>query len=124
MAIHLNANEFASIRFYGITQDPETHSYVMVLQYVESGNLREYLKINFNNINWDQKLKNLCELSFRLMNIHKLDIVHQDFHPGNILSYNFTDSMAISNFGLSKLIRANPNNPEKKNIFGVLLQTY
>ncbi|RHZ74118.1 hypothetical protein Glove_227g162 [Diversispora epigaea] len=124
MEIHLKTytKHYASIRFYGITQDPETHSYMMVLQYAHDGNLREYLKINFNNINWKQKLYNLYYLSENLKNIHKLDIVHQDFHPGNILSYNFENPtlMYISDFGLSKLMGANPNNPEKKNIFGVL----
>ncbi|RHZ85976.1 hypothetical protein Glove_57g40 [Diversispora epigaea] len=94
---------------------------MMVLEYAKDGNLREHLKINFNNINWKQKLYNLFRLSERLMNIHKLDIVHQDFHPGNILSSNFKGGFIfISDFGLSKLIGANPNNPEKKNIFGVL----
>ncbi|RHZ70123.1 hypothetical protein Glove_275g47 [Diversispora epigaea] len=102
MAIHLKIytgsnNNYKSIRFYGITQDPETHSYMMVLDYAKDGNLREYLKINFNNIDWRQKLNNLWNLSYRLIVIHKLDIVHQDFHPGT-----------------------NPNNPEKKNIVGVL----
>ncbi|RHZ84551.1 hypothetical protein Glove_79g73 [Diversispora epigaea] len=123
MEIHLKIdnNYDASLRFFGITQDPETHSYIMVLEYAEGGNLREYLKINFNNINWKQKLDNLYDLSANLMSIHELDIVHQDFHPGNILSYNFKSSyITISDFGLSKLIGANPNNPEKKNIFGVL----
>ncbi|RHZ85411.1 hypothetical protein Glove_66g129 [Diversispora epigaea] len=124
MAIHLKTNKkysSATIRFYGITQDPETHSCMMVLQYARDGNLREYLKINFNNINWGQKLYNLRNLSFDLMNIHELDIVHRDFHPGNILSSNFKDNiMYISDFGLSKLISENPNNPEKKKIFGVL----
>ncbi|RHZ79142.1 hypothetical protein Glove_151g57 [Diversispora epigaea] len=109
-----------SIRFYGITQDPETHSHMMVLQYAKDGNLREYLKINFNNINWEQKLYNLQELSKRLMNIHELDIVHQDLHPGNILSSNFRGSLEISDFGLSKLIGENLNNPEKNNVVGVL----
>ncbi|RHZ80192.1 hypothetical protein Glove_139g279 [Diversispora epigaea] len=94
---------FTSIRFYGITQDPETHSYMMVLQYAKDGNLREYLKINFNNINWEQKLLYLWSLSFNLMNIHELDIVHQDFHPGNILSSDFEDIMCISDFGLKVL---------------------
>ncbi|RHZ85804.1 hypothetical protein Glove_60g61 [Diversispora epigaea] len=92
----------------------------MVLEYAADGNLRENLKINFNNINWLQKLHNLWRLSERLRDIHKLGIVHQDFHPGNILSFNFKNNMWISDFGLSKLIRANPNNPEKKNIVGVL----
>ncbi|RHZ88620.1 hypothetical protein Glove_21g171 [Diversispora epigaea] len=124
MEIHLKIFiNYASIRFYGITQDLKTHSYMMVLAYAKDGNLREYLKINFNNINWRQKLQNLYHLSGNLMNTHKLDIVHQDFHPGNILASDFKDyyySIFISDFGLSKLIGANPNNPERKNIFGVL----
>ncbi|RHZ83798.1 hypothetical protein Glove_87g12 [Diversispora epigaea] len=109
MTIHFKTNRSGSIQFYGITQDAETHSYMMVLKYAKDGNLREYLKINFNNMNWKQKLDNLYLLSHDLMNIHNLDIVHQDFHPENILSSNFKDN-----------IMANPNNPEKKNIFGVL----
>ncbi|RHZ88956.1 hypothetical protein Glove_19g418 [Diversispora epigaea] len=124
MEIHFKAytgsDVITSIQFYGITQDPETHSYMMVLRYAKDGNLREYLKNNFNNINWLQKLDNLYLLSYNLVRIHKLDIVHQDFHPGNILSFNFKDSLIISDFGLSKLIVTNPNNPEKKNIVGVL----
>ncbi|RHZ58640.1 hypothetical protein Glove_372g123 [Diversispora epigaea] len=123
MEIHLTTQtQITSIRFYGITLDPETNKYIMVLEYAEDGNLREYLKTNFNNINLKQKLRSLRELSLRLMNIHKLDIVHQDFHPGNILSTNFKSStfIKISDFGLSKIIKENPNNPEKKNIFGVL----
>ncbi|RHZ80735.1 hypothetical protein Glove_132g285 [Diversispora epigaea] len=121
MEIHLkiyNEYFYTSIEFYGITQDPETHSYTMVLDYAKDENLREYLKINFNNIDWGQKLYNLHDLSCKLRNIHELDIVHQDFHPGNILSSSFkSDDIMISDFGL---IGANPNNPEKKNIFGVL----
>ncbi|RHZ69219.1 hypothetical protein Glove_286g6 [Diversispora epigaea] len=122
MEIHLKtysgSNVSATIRFYGITQDPETHSYMMVLDYAKDGNLREYLKINFNN--WFQKLNHLWVLSDRLMNIHKLDIIHQDFHPGNILSSDFEGNLQISDFGLSKLIGENQNIPEKKNIVGVL----
>ncbi|RHZ72885.1 hypothetical protein Glove_236g24 [Diversispora epigaea] len=76
---------------------------MMVLEYAADGNLREYLKINFNNINWFQKLDNLRKLSERLMNIHKLGIVHQDFHLGNILSYNFKSDLRISDFGLKVL---------------------
>src|SRR3954453_12561591 len=89
MKIHLKTHDAGSIQFYGITQDPETHSYMMVLEYAKDGNLREYLKINFNNINWVKKLSNLWSLSSKLKKIHELDIVHQDFHPGNILSPDF-----------------------------------
>ncbi|RHZ83883.1 hypothetical protein Glove_87g131 [Diversispora epigaea] len=110
----------ASIRFLWNIQDPEIHSYMMVLEYAADGNLREYLKINFNNINWLQKLNNLWFLSLNLMRIHELDIVHQDFHPGNILSSSFkSDDIKISDFGLSKLIGANPNNSKKKEFFWI-----
>ncbi|RHZ81577.1 hypothetical protein Glove_117g58 [Diversispora epigaea] len=118
----LNETDNSSIRFHGITLDEtgSKHKHMMVLQYARDGNLREYLKINFNNINWFQKLQKLWEISLRLTNIHALDIVHRNFHPGNILSSNFENSIRISDFGLSKLIRVNQNIPEKKNIFGVL----
>ncbi|RHZ56979.1 hypothetical protein Glove_395g18 [Diversispora epigaea] len=119
MTIHLKLHSDTSAYFYGITQDPETHKYMMVLYYANDGNLREYLKNNFNNINWGQKLACLHRLSLELSKIHKLDIVHKDFHPGNILSPDFENDLFISDFGLSKLIEENPNNPEKK-IFGVL----
>ncbi|RHZ84348.1 hypothetical protein Glove_83g44 [Diversispora epigaea] len=48
---------------------------MIVLKYAKDGNLREYLKINFNNISWKQKLYNL-----------------------------YPNSMSISDFGLSKLV--------------------
>ncbi|RHZ50871.1 hypothetical protein Glove_490g57 [Diversispora epigaea] len=68
---------------------------VVLKKICKDGNFREYLKINFKNINWKQKLCNLSYLSRSFIGIHKLDIVHQDFHPGNILSKNFTNSYPL-----------------------------
>ncbi|RHZ73602.1 hypothetical protein Glove_230g200 [Diversispora epigaea] len=45
----------ASISFNRITQDPETLIYDG-FRLCGNGNLREYLKINFNNFDWEQKL--------------------------------------------------------------------
>ncbi|RHZ80123.1 hypothetical protein Glove_139g351 [Diversispora epigaea] len=124
MAIHLRImGEGSSIRFFGITEDPETHKYMMVLDYLEDGNLRNYLNNNFQDINWEKKLYYLNDLAWKFTAIHVLDITHQDFHPGNILSRNFKDSvddLHISDFGLSKLIGKNVENPQKRNVFGVL----
>ncbi|RHZ85061.1 hypothetical protein Glove_71g76 [Diversispora epigaea] len=112
---------YSSISFYGITRDPETHKYMMVLEYLKGGNLRNYLNNNFKNISWLKKLKYLENLTSNFQEIHKFDIVHQDFHPGNILSYNFNRNyLYISDFGLSKLIEKNVENPQKRNVFGVL----
>ncbi|RHZ83889.1 hypothetical protein Glove_87g6 [Diversispora epigaea] len=122
--IHLKTRsdgEFVSIRTYGITKDSETNEYILVLQYMDGGNLRDYLKNNFNIIDWKLKLSYLNELASNFSKIHKLDIIHHDFHPGNILSYNFKSSILyISDFGLSKLIGQDIKNPEKREIFGVM----
>ncbi|RHZ67758.1 hypothetical protein Glove_299g105 [Diversispora epigaea] len=125
IAIHLKASRNnASIQIYGITRDPETNEYIIVLQYMSNGNLRDYLKNNFNNINWKLKLGYLHRLAYGFKNIHKLDIIHRDFHPGNILSLDFKEyySLSISDFGLSKLIEQEHDvkKPEKRQIFGVL----
>ncbi|RHZ80391.1 hypothetical protein Glove_136g60 [Diversispora epigaea] len=76
------------------------------------GNREVALKKFENFVNFNDVLN--------LMNIYELDIVHQNFYPGNILSSDSKNFMDISDFGLIKLIEANLNNPEKKNIFVVL----
>ncbi|CAB5396011.1 unnamed protein product [Rhizophagus irregularis] len=43
------------IGFYGITQDPKTKDYMMILDYAEDGSLRDYLDKNYSILNWDKK---------------------------------------------------------------------
>ncbi|RHZ44894.1 hypothetical protein Glove_707g70 [Diversispora epigaea] len=121
MSIHFKTNlSHRFIRFYGITKDPETNKYMMVLEYMPDGNFRDYLKNNFDNIDWDYKLYYLCYLAYNFKQFHIFDIVHQDFHPGNILSRNFMSDIQISDFGLSKIVGQSLENSNNRNIFGVL----
>ncbi|RHZ69926.1 hypothetical protein Glove_276g61 [Diversispora epigaea] len=122
VAIHSRTmGTYSSIRLFGITKDPETRKCMMVLNYLEGGNLRNHLNNNFNSIGWSNKLFDLRDLAFNFKEIHELNIVHHDFHPGNILSSNFNFyNLYISDFGLSKLIGKNGKNPQKRNVFGVL----
>ncbi|RHZ84936.1 hypothetical protein Glove_74g204 [Diversispora epigaea] len=120
MIIHLRANSrsIASTSLYGITKDPKTQEYMIVLHYYKGGSLRSYLNNNFKNIHWDNKLSYLHDLTYKFSQIHKIDIVHRDFHPGNILKYDLEyNSTCISDFGLSKLIT---KNSQKNTISGVL----
>ncbi|RHZ88725.1 hypothetical protein Glove_21g181 [Diversispora epigaea] len=118
IAIHLKSMDFFhSVLMYGITKDPETDKYMIVLQYMSDGNLRNYLK---NNINWDDKLFYLYKLANNFKDFHRLGIVHQDLHPGNILSFDFKNHLFISDFGLSKIVGQNSENSNKRNICGVL----
>ena len=72
------------IQCYGITKDPETNNFMMVMQYANNGSLRQSLNKNFNSMNWRNKFYILYNISEGLKNIHKKRLIHQDFHSGNI----------------------------------------
>jgi serine/threonine protein kinase len=103
------------IKCYGITQDPITHNYAIVLQYMENGDLRKYLKRTANSITWNQRLNKIYDICLALNNIHVHELIHKDLHPGNI----FIDSTFayIGDFGFC--MPANENST-KKNIYGVM----
>jgi hypothetical protein len=51
------------LRFYGLTKDPETGEFMMIIQFADKGNLRNSLSNNFNNILWKDKIELLYDLS-------------------------------------------------------------
>jgi len=77
-------------KYWGITQDPETQDFVIVMNYYDSGDLRHYLSQDFYNISWINKLYVLEDITNGLTNIHFLNIVHKDIHSGNILLKNLS----------------------------------
>ena len=45
------------LKFYGMTKDPETEEFMMIMQFADDGNLRSILSKNFKNILWGDKIK-------------------------------------------------------------------
>ncbi|GES80840.1 kinase-like domain-containing protein [Rhizophagus clarus] len=77
----IKSNEI--INLYGITKNPDTLDYMLVVEYANEGNLRGCLtEIIYN---WNQKLYMLFEIIIGLNNIHKEGLIHYNFHDGNIL---------------------------------------
>src|SRR5688572_2658039 len=74
------------VRCYGITKDPETNNFMMVMEYAQLGSLRQHLNNSFNSLDWHNKLSNLRHIAYGLMTIHEKGLIHQDFHCGNILN--------------------------------------
>ncbi|POG79175.1 kinase-like domain-containing protein, partial [Rhizophagus irregularis DAOM 181602=DAOM 197198] len=107
------------LKFYGMTKDPETKEFMMIIEFAKIGNLRCFLSSNFKNILWKDKINYLHGLSQDLKYLHKLGYFHKDFHSGNILlNYeNNENTSYISDFGLS-----GPSNEQKSDnkICGVL----
>ena len=98
----------------GITQDPDTKDYMMVIYYCENGNLRRYLNQSGTK-NCESKIEKLMYIARGLLDIHNAEKVHKDFHSGNIL---FNDKFAlISDLGMCQ--PAN-NEAKKEGIYGVL----
>ena len=103
------------IKCFGVTQDPITHNHAFVLQYMENGDLRSYLKRTINSLTWKRRLDNIYDVCLALKNIHIHNLMHKDLHPGNI----FVDSTFayIGDFGLCMPANENLSN---LNIYGVI----
>ena len=104
---------------YGITQDPKTNRFMMIMYYARDGSLRQYLNNRFNSMNWRDKLHNLHQIARGLNEIHDNKLIHHDFHCGNILSTSKI-SIYITDLGLCQPANANPSQNDEKNIYGVL----
>ena len=85
---------------------------MMILQFIEHGNLRYFLSNNFKNNLWNNKMGWLRFISLDLHNLHELGYCHKDFHSGNILQSN---NPFLSDFGLS-----GPSEVNFKNVTNVI----
>ncbi|EXX58464.1 Ypk2p [Rhizophagus irregularis DAOM 197198w] len=112
----INTNYIAE--FYGVTQDPETKNYMMVLNYAENGSLRNYLDKEYSKLNWSKKIDYLRDIILGLKCIHEKELIHRDLHIGNILKFKY--KTAIADMGLCKPANYNELENAKNNIYGVL----
>src|SRR5436190_300596 len=111
------------VQCYGITKDPETQDFMMVMAYAENGSLRQHLNNSFHSLNWNDKLKDLMGIALGLRTIHEKGLIHHDFHCGNILN-NYKDSggfpSKITDLGLCKPADEINSQSKDKRIYGVL----
>ncbi|EXX66211.1 Ypk2p [Rhizophagus irregularis DAOM 197198w] len=110
--------EISVAKVYGITHDPETKNYMMVLEYAENGSLRTYLDKNRYELTWSAKLVNLWHITLGLKSIHEKELIHRDLHIGNILS--FGSQVTVTDMGLCKPADYNASENTKNSIYGVL----
>src|SRR4051794_3685733 len=89
----------------------------MVMEYMPEGDLRKYLGNNIRTLNLEDKFSHLVKIAQGLKDIHSKNLVHRDFHSGNILKGIEKTSCLITDLGLCKPV--NEASQEKK-VFGVM----
>ncbi|GBB99038.1 hypothetical protein RclHR1_00340029 [Rhizophagus clarus] len=103
---NLNFNDYNKIStYYGITQNPITQNFLIIMKYYEYGSLAQYITNNFFDMSWMTKLIILNDITFGLKTIHDANIIHKDYHSGNIfldIKYDDWLSAITGDLGLSK----------------------
>ena len=76
---------------------------MLIMDYYESGDLTYYIINDFFNIDWNNKLIILSDIIRGLEELHDANIVHKDYHSGNILINKLGITMAVAgDLGTSK----------------------
>ncbi|RGB40415.1 kinase-like domain-containing protein [Rhizophagus diaphanus] len=80
---------------------------MIIMPYHDSGDLIHYITKGFYNIHWYTKIFRLRDIALGLEQIHELNIIHKDFHSGNIFfnnqaNYFITGRVVIGDLGISK----------------------
>ncbi|RUS29803.1 kinase-like domain-containing protein [Jimgerdemannia flammicorona] len=88
-------------RCYGISRDPRTNAYILVMKYAENGSLSDYLKKSVGHFTWIDKLTLAFQIAEALDYIHDKGVIHRDLHSGNIL-VKASGKAVLADFGLSR----------------------
>ncbi|GES94385.1 kinase-like domain-containing protein [Rhizophagus clarus] len=93
------------VRCFGISQNPETKAYIMVMEYIPYGSLDKY---DITNMIWKDRIKALLDISNGLEQLHECNLTHQDFHPGNLL-FSIQKNLLITDLGLCGAVNEKSN---------------
>ncbi|CAG8590920.1 399_t:CDS:2 [Ambispora leptoticha] len=61
------------VKCHGISQDPRSENYLMVMDYMKDGNLRDFLKNRYSELSFEDKLEKLHSIAFgKLINTKQI----------------------------------------------------
>ncbi|KAG0353564.1 kinase-like domain-containing protein [Gamsiella multidivaricata] len=91
------------VQFYGVTFPPGLNKMCIVTKYADKGSLTWHLKVEYQNLTWDDKLRLATQISSGIARLHQEGIYHRDLHGGNILIDDQGNAM-LTDFGASTIM--------------------
>ncbi|GET02104.1 kinase-like domain-containing protein [Rhizophagus clarus] len=73
------------ISFLGISKNDT--GYIMLLEYANEGNLRDYLTKKFESLEWEKKIRMVLDITCGLQCLHLEGIIHRDLAINNLILY-------------------------------------
>ncbi|CAG8765565.1 6753_t:CDS:1, partial [Dentiscutata heterogama] len=106
----------------GVTKNPNTSKYIIVLKYAQYGNLRDHLQ-QISCWKWEKRLFALYHIISGLVGVHESGLVHKDLHGGNILLYGILEDYYVALVSDLGLAVPSHHMPKKKELYGVIPYT-
>ncbi|RHZ59700.1 hypothetical protein Glove_362g36 [Diversispora epigaea] len=100
LSFTLDKTSSCLVNCYGLTKDPTTQDYMLVLNYHQT-DLRHFLKDNYQSLTLLQKYKIIFGITDSLCEVHEQNISHRDLHSGNFLYDANVSAWYISDLGFS-----------------------
>ncbi|XP_053549652.1 tyrosine-protein kinase JAK1 [Bombina bombina] len=91
------------VKYKGICAEDGGNAIKLIMEYLPSGSLKEYLPRNVNKINLKQQLKYAVQISRGMEYLGSRQYVHRDLAARNVLVEN-EQRVKIGDFGLTKAI--------------------
>lgn len=116
-AFHGCAKGVYFLKFYGISKNPTTREYILVIQYCKMGSLYNNFRL-ISSQEWRMKFSVLRDISKDIDSIHNAERVHRGLHPGNILQ-NENLTSYVSDMGSACPVNLEESDV-KGGVYGVL----
>ncbi|RGB28881.1 kinase-like domain-containing protein [Rhizophagus diaphanus] len=86
------------LKFYGVVKfEPGNECCYLVMEYADSGTLRQYLKAKFEGLTWEDKNHLAIQLVSVVSDLHDEEIVHRYLNPNTILVHQNTVKLKFFN---------------------------
>ncbi|RIB14515.1 kinase-like domain-containing protein [Gigaspora rosea] len=102
------------IQFFGLSEGFKTGEYILIMQYADSGTLKDYLTENKSILKLDDKISLCKDIIKGLKFLHENNIIHRDLHSKNVLIHQ--KRALPADFGLSKSLLESKGSSEVRGI--------